>query len=355
MYNALGALGFGAVEVGTVTALGQPGNPRPRLFRLPDDGALLNRMGFNNDGAEAAAHAVKAVPPRGVVLGVNLGKSKVTPLERAHEDYRDSAARLGPLADYLVINVSSPNTPGLRALQSVEALEGIITAVRAATAARPVPLLVKLAPDLADEDLDAVTDLARTLRLDGLVATNTTIRRDGLRDPEAAKALGDGGVSGAPVKARSTEVIRRIRRRAGRDLTLIGVGGVRTADDAWGEDRRGRLPRAGLHGLRLRRPLDAPGASSRACCSAWTARACATSPPSWAPTCRHEARPRPSRWFSQGSPPRRSPAPPRPPCGCAFARRAAPATPRTACSARPWARGSLAPRPACASRCRPTP
>ncbi len=233
MYNALGALGFGAVEVGTVTALGQPGNPRPRLFRLPDDGALLNRMGFNNDGAEAAARAVRAVPPRGVVLGVNLGKSKVTPLERAREDYRDSAARLGPLADYLVINVSSPNTPGLRALQSVEALEGIITAVREATAARPVPLLVKLAPDLADEDLDAVTDLARTLRLDGLVATNTTIRRDGLRDPEAAKALGDGGVSGAPVKARSTEVIRRIRRRAGADLTLIGVGGVRTADDAW--------------------------------------------------------------------------------------------------------------------------
>ena len=233
MYNALGAMGFGAVEVGTVTALGQPGNPRPRLFRLPDDGALLNRMGFNNDGAEAAERAVRAVPPRGVVLGVNLGKSKVTALERAREDYRDSAARLGPLADYLVINVSSPNTPGLRALQSVEALEGIITAVREATAARPVPLLVKLAPDLADEDLDAVTDLARTLRLDGLVATNTTIRRDGLRDPEAAKALGDGGVSGAPVKARSTEVIRRIRRRAGGELTLIGVGGVRTADDAW--------------------------------------------------------------------------------------------------------------------------
>ena len=233
MYNALGAMGFGAVEVGTVTALAQPGNPRPRLIRLPDDCALLNRMGFNNPGAQAAAQAIRAHPPRGVVLGVNLGKSKVTPLERAREDYRDSAARLSALAHYLVINVSSPNTPGLRALQSVEALEGIITAVREACAGREVPLLVKLAPDLADEDLDAVTDLALSLRIDGLVAANTTLRRDGLRDPDAALRLGDGGVSGAPVRARSTAVVRRIHRRARGALTIIGVGGVRTADDAW--------------------------------------------------------------------------------------------------------------------------
>lgn len=233
MYNALGALGFGAVEVGTVTAHAQPGNPRPRLFRLPDDGALLNRMGFNNGGAEAAARAIAAHPPRGVVLGVNLGKSKVTPLEQAHDDYRESAARLAPLADYLVINVSSPNTPGLRALQSVDALEGIITAVRGACGARAVPLLVKLAPDLADDDLDAVTDLACSLRLDGIVATNTTLRRDGLRDPEAVKALGDGGVSGEPVRARATEVVRRIFRRSRGALTIVGVGGVRGADDAW--------------------------------------------------------------------------------------------------------------------------
>lgn len=233
MYNALGALGFGAVEVGTITALAQPGNPRPRLFRLPEDGALLNRMGFNNDGAEAAARAIERRPPRGVVLGVNLGKSKVTPLESAHEDYARSAARLAPLADYLVINVSSPNTPGLRALQSVEALRGIIDAVRGACAGRAVPLLVKLAPDLADDDVDAVVDLALAARLDGIVATNTTVRRDGLRDPERARALGDGGISGEPVRARATAVVARIFRRAGRALTIIGVGGVRTADHAW--------------------------------------------------------------------------------------------------------------------------
>lgn len=233
MYNALGALGFGAVEVGTVTALAQPGNPRPRLFRLPGDGALLNRMGFNNVGAERAARAIEAHPPRGVVLGVNLGKSKVTELDRAREDYRASAARLAPLADYLVINVSSPNTPGLRALQSVEALEGIITAVREASEGRALPLLVKIAPDLADDDLDALTDLALSTRLAGLIATNTTVRRDGLGDPEAARALGDGGISGAPVRARSTEVIRRVHRRARGRLTLVGVGGVRSADDAW--------------------------------------------------------------------------------------------------------------------------
>lgn len=233
MYNALGAMGFGAVEVGTITALAQPGNPRPRLFRLPDDGALLNRMGFNNDGAEAAARALSRHPPRGVALGVNLGKSKVTPLEQAPEDYARSAALLAPHADYMVINVSSPNTPGLRALQSVDALRGIVQAVRGALGDRDIPLLVKLAPDLADEDIDAVVDLAREVRLAGLVATNTTIRRDGLRDPEGARALGDGGISGEPVRARSTEVVARIFRRAGRALTIIGVGGVRTADHAW--------------------------------------------------------------------------------------------------------------------------
>lgn len=233
MYNALGALGFGAVEVGTITAHAQPGNPRPRLFRVPEDGALLNRMGFNNDGAEAAARAIARRPPRGVVLGINLGKSKVTPLERAPEDYAESAARLAPLADYLVINVSSPNTPGLRSLQSVEALGGIIDAVRGACGERAVPLLVKLAPDLADDDIDAVVDLALSARLDGLIATNTTVRRDGLRDADRVRALGDGGLSGEPVRARSTEVVARIFRRAGRRLTLIGVGGVRSADHAW--------------------------------------------------------------------------------------------------------------------------
>jgi dihydroorotate dehydrogenase len=244
MYNALGALGFGAVEVGTITALPQPGNPRPRLFRLPADRALINRMGFNNPGAEAAAAAIRAHPPEGVVLGVNVGKSKVTPLEQAAEDYATSARLLGPLAHYLVVNVSSPNTPGLRSLQSVESLRPILAAVQRelAALASPPPLLVKIAPDLADEDIDAVADLALEAGLAGVIATNTTVAREGLglRTPRARiEQAGPGGLSGPPLRPRSLAVIRRLHARTAGTLTIVGVGGIESAEHAWEAIRAG--------------------------------------------------------------------------------------------------------------------
>jgi dihydroorotate dehydrogenase len=227
--DALAALGFGFVEIGTITARPQPGNPRPRLFRLPADAALVNRMGFNNAGAVAAAARLARRRDPGVVVGVNIGKTKVA--EDAVADYRESAALLAPHADYLVINVSSPNTPGLRDLQAVEQLEPIVAAVR--DVAPGVPLLVKIAPDLADADVDAVADLALRVGLDGLIATNTTISRDGLvSPPEEVAAAGAGGLSGAPLAERSLEVLRRLRERVGEDLVLVSVGGVRDGADA---------------------------------------------------------------------------------------------------------------------------
>jgi dihydroorotate dehydrogenase len=232
--DALTALGFGFVEIGTITAQPQDGNPRPRMFRLPADRALINRMGFNNAGAEAAAARLARARDPGVVVGVNIGKTKVA--QDAAADYRAAAAALAPHADYLVINVSSPNTPGLRDLQAVEQLEPLIDAARAgmADAGRAVPLLVKIAPDLADADVDAVADLAVRTGLDGLIATNTTIARDGLHTPaETVAALGAGGLSGAPLAGRSLAVLRRLRERAGPEFTIISVGGVESADDAW--------------------------------------------------------------------------------------------------------------------------
>jgi dihydroorotate dehydrogenase len=235
--DALGLLGFGFVEIGTVTARAQPGNPRPRMFRLPADRALVNRMGFNNAGAAAVAARLgrRGAHPR-PALGVNLGKTKLTASEDAADDYRATARQLAPHADYLVINVSSPNTPGLRDLQAVERLAELVAAVRAAIGdARPgLPLLVKIAPDLDDDDIDAIVDLALATGLDGLVATNTTVARDGLRSaPERVAAAGAGGLSGAPLKPRSLEVLRRLRARAGDRLVLISVGGVETARDVY--------------------------------------------------------------------------------------------------------------------------
>lgn len=233
--RGLGMLGFAFVEVGTVTALPQPGNERPRLWRVLEDRAVRNRMGFNNDGADVVAQRLRRVRDtpwgRRAVVGVNIGKTKVTPEADAPADYAASAHRLAPFADYLVVNVSSPNTPGLRALQSVASLRPILEAVRAAAddatgAGRPsghrVPVLVKIAPDLADEDVDAVADLARELGLAGVVAVNTTI----------AHELGEGGLSGPPVLARGLQVVRRLRARLGQDAVIIGVGGVTTPDDA---------------------------------------------------------------------------------------------------------------------------
>ena len=226
--SAWGALGFGYAEVGTVTAQPQPGNPEPRLFRLREDRALLNRMGFNNAGAGQLALRLARHQPD-VPIGVNIGKSKITAPEHAAEDYAASARLLGPLAAYLVVNVSSPNTPGLRDLQAVESLRPILSAVLAETSA---PVLVKIAPDLSDEDVDAVADLAVELGLAGIVATNTTVSRAGLRTPHVAD-LGPGGVSGPPVARRALQVLRRLHTRAGDRLVLIGVGGIETADDAW--------------------------------------------------------------------------------------------------------------------------
>jgi dihydroorotate dehydrogenase len=236
--DALGALGFGFLEVGTLTARAQPGNPRPRLFRLPEDRALINRLGFNNGGSEAAVP--RLVRPRPVPLGVNIGKSKVTPEAEAFEDYALSTRRVAAHADYLVVNVSSPNTPGLRDLQAVEKLRPILAAVLEAAGPERPPVLVKIAPDLSDEDVDAVADLALDLALDGIVATNTTIRREPLRsDPRRVEALGNGGLSGPVLKARALEVLRRLRARVGDRLVLIAVGGIETGADAWARIRAG--------------------------------------------------------------------------------------------------------------------
>jgi dihydroorotate dehydrogenase len=240
--RALLALGFGFVEIGTVTAEPQPGNPKPRLFRLPRDRALINRMGFNNAGAAAAA---RRLARRGAgTVGANIGKTKRIAEAGAIADFTASAERLAPVADYLVVNVSSPNTPGLRDLQAVGKLRPLLTAVRAAcdlaSPVRRVPLLVKIAPDLADADIDAIADLALELGLDGIIATNTTIARDGLVTPgDAVAALGPGGLSGAPVKARALAVLRRLRAKLGTRVTLVAAGGIETADDAWERIRAG--------------------------------------------------------------------------------------------------------------------
>jgi dihydroorotate dehydrogenase len=226
--NTWGALGFGYAEVGTVTARAQPGNPRPRMFRLADDRALLNRMGFNNHGAgELALRLTRHTAD--VPIGVNIGKTKVTPPDGAVADYAESARLVGPLAAFLVVNVSSPNTPGLRDLQAVESLRPILAAVKAQT---QTPVLVKIAPDLSDDDVDDIADLAVELGLAGIVATNTTVSRDGLVTP-GVDALGPGGISGPPVARRSSEVLRRLYQRVGDRLVLISVGGIETADDAW--------------------------------------------------------------------------------------------------------------------------
>ncbi|TQL68330.1 dihydroorotate oxidase A [Nocardioides albertanoniae] len=243
--DALGGLGFGHVEIGTVTGEAQPGNPAPRLFRLPADRAVINRMGFNNEGAEAvAARLASRLERRGAVtggpvLGINIGKTKLVPEDdqaAVEADYAKSAQLLAPYADYLVVNVSSPNTPGLRTLQSVEKLQPLLEHVRSIAdqvTKHRVPLLVKIAPDLADSDVTEVADLALAIGLDGIIATNTTIGRDGLDSTTAdIAAAGAGGLSGAPLRARSLEVLERLRARVGETMTLIGVGGITTADDA---------------------------------------------------------------------------------------------------------------------------
>ncbi|ROP50445.1 MULTISPECIES: quinone-dependent dihydroorotate dehydrogenase [unclassified Rathayibacter] len=228
----LGALGFGHVEVGTLTARAQPGNDRPRLFRLIADRALINRMGFNNHGARAAAGRLARLrSARGrPVIGVNIGKSRVVDVDDAVEDYLVSARMLAPLADYLVVNVSSPNTPGLRGLQEIDKLEPLLAAV--AEAADTTPLLVKIAPDLSDEEVVRVAELAVRLGLAGVIATNTTLSREGLRtDRAVVERAGAGGLSGAPLAARALEVLQVIRGVVPAEFCVISVGGVDTAED----------------------------------------------------------------------------------------------------------------------------
>jgi dihydroorotate dehydrogenase len=225
--HALKNLGFGFIEIGTVTPKGQPGNPQPRLFRLKRDHALINRMGFNNEGADAAIRQLKNRPSN-LIVGGNIGKNKVTPNDLATEDYITCFDALYPYVDYFVINVSSPNTPDLRQLQDKEPLTELIQSLQTQNESKKKkkPILLKIAPDLTDEQLDDILEIADTTQLDGIIATNTTISREGLSSPHAVvEAIGAGGLSGQPVRARSTEVIRYLRTK-NPSLPIIGVGGI---------------------------------------------------------------------------------------------------------------------------------
>lgn len=229
----LGELGFSHVEIGTVTRFPQPGNPKPRLFRLKKDLSLINRMGFNNDGADVVSSRLATLRARNVklpIIGVNIGKSKVTEVQDAAADYAYSAKALAPYADYLAVNVSSPNTPGLRSLQAIDQLEPILLAVIERSLDKPV--LVKIAPDLADEDIIAVASLAVKLKLAGVIATNTTIARDGLSTSQSKiEAMGAGGLSGPVLAKRAVEVLRLLRKNLPNEIAIISVGGVFSGED----------------------------------------------------------------------------------------------------------------------------
>ena len=233
--DELAALGFGFVEIGTVTPRPQPGNPQPRLFRLPQDEALVNRMGFNNVGATAAAARLRLRRNAQLIIGGNIGKNKDTPNELAAQDYVACVEALHEVVDYFVVNVSSPNTPNLRQLQEREPLIHLLQVIqeRNITLPKPRPLLLKIAPDLTDTQLDDILLIARETQLSGLVATNTTISRTGLRTAaNQVEAVGAGGLSGQPLRRRATEVIRYLHQHSGGTLPIIGVGGIHSADDA---------------------------------------------------------------------------------------------------------------------------
>jgi len=237
----LAALGFGFIEAGTVTLHPQPGNPRPRLFRLPKDRALINRAGFNNAGAAEFARRVEPKRPN-CVLGVSIGKSKVTPLDHADEDYLASFSEVYKIADYVAVNVSSPNTPQLRELQQADQLSSLLRALQtrnrelqeAHRRAQPLPLLVKLSPDVTREQMEATVAAISRLQVDGIIATNTTVSRDNLQtEKQQVAACGEGGLSGQPLKQRSTRMIADLYKLTKGKLPLIGVGGIFTAEDAW--------------------------------------------------------------------------------------------------------------------------
>lgn len=234
-FRAMSALGFGFVEVGTVTPVAQEGNPKPRLFRLPADEALINRMGFNNAGMEAMTERLKGNRPDGLIIGGNIGKNKNTPNEQANEDYNKCFEALFPYVDYFVVNVSSPNTPNLRALQDKEPLTRLLSELQVKNQQKstPKPILLKIAPDLTNEQLDDIIDIVADTKIDGVIATNTTIDRGNLKTSTAAIAeIGNGGLSGKPARKRATEVIRYLHEKSNKSITIIGVGGIASAEDA---------------------------------------------------------------------------------------------------------------------------
>ena len=254
--RGLGVLGFGHVEVGTVTALAQPGNPRPRLFRLIADRAVINRMGFNNVGAEAVAPRLRRASTRRFrpVIGANIGKSRAVDVDDAIDDYLVSTRLLAPHADYLVVNVSSPNTPGLRGLQELDRLAPLLEAVQDAAAATPV--LVKIAPDLSDDEVRRIAGLVVRLGLSGIVATNTTLSRESLRtDPAVVEAAGAGGLSGAPLAARSLELLRILRDAVPPGMCIVSAGGVETGADVAERLAAGATLVQGYTGFLYRGPL----------------------------------------------------------------------------------------------------
>lgn len=234
LYNELEYVGFGFVEVGTLTPVGQDGNPKPRLFRLSEDEGLINRMGFNNGGVEQAVQRLKQRNTK-IIIGGNIGKNKLTPNELATEDYVKCFNALFDVVDYFVVNVSSPNTPNLRELQEKEPLKQLLNTLMDLNQQRPSPkpILLKIAPDLSNEQLDDIVEIVQETKLDGLIATNTTIDRSGLStDASKVEAIGAGGVSGKPVTKRSTEVIAYLHKKSGGSFPIIGVGGISSAEDA---------------------------------------------------------------------------------------------------------------------------
>lgn len=234
MYNDLAYCGFGFIEIGTVTPVGQDGNPKPRLFRLKEDNAIINRMGFNNAGVDAAVEQLKQ-RKTDLIIGGNIGKNKVTPNEEATSDYVKSFDKLFPYVDYFVVNVSSPNTPNLRSLQEKGPLTELLRTLQELNDQKEKrkPILLKIAPDLTDEQLDDIIEIVNEVKLDGVIATNTTISREGLKtSKDRVEEIGAGGLSGKPVKNRSTEVIRYLATKSNKSFPIIGVGGIHSAEDA---------------------------------------------------------------------------------------------------------------------------
>jgi dihydroorotate dehydrogenase len=235
LYNELSNFGFGFIEIGTLTPKPQDGNPKKRLFRLKEDSAIINRMGFNNGGVVEAVERLKnpstSLRARGVLIGGNIGKNKVTPNEEAVKDYEICFSALFDYVDYFVVNVSSPNTPNLRALQDKEPLTELLKALQVLNFKKPKtkPILLKIAPDLTNEQLDDIIDIVKTTKIDGVIATNTTISRDGLQSKNRSEV---GGMSGKPLKSRSTEVIKYLSEKSNKAFPIIGVGGIHSAEDA---------------------------------------------------------------------------------------------------------------------------